>query len=220
VIAIIAILAAMLLPALNQAREKAKAINCISNLKSCGSFSAFYADDFDGYYLCIDRDTINGYSPTSWGGSLYELGYIKNTNVISCPSNISNVQRDPSNNIFTNIYGTYNRPDTLFTGFGLQDGNWYGITIKKVPNPSNLIFLADAHYPGLAGSPNFFDQYYAILLTADYTIYARHNNQINALFIDGHAASVHPRDAKSKLESNNYVSTFKYYNQARALLAL
>ncbi len=45
VIAIIAILAAMLLPALNQAREKAHAINCTSNLKTMGSMQLLYAND-------------------------------------------------------------------------------------------------------------------------------------------------------------------------------
>ena len=51
VIAIIAILAAMLLPALNKAREQAKGTTCTSNLKSVGILISFYLDNNNGLLL-------------------------------------------------------------------------------------------------------------------------------------------------------------------------
>jgi prepilin-type N-terminal cleavage/methylation domain-containing protein/prepilin-type processing-associated H-X9-DG protein len=74
VIAIIAILASMLLPALNKAREKAKAIKCVNNMKQIGTALSLYTNDNDGYFPRYAYGTTNFWSAPS--GPLVTPKYI------------------------------------------------------------------------------------------------------------------------------------------------
>ena len=58
VIAIIAILAAILLPALNSARERGRSASCINNLKQHGTAHAMYRDAFDGFFVPMSSCTV------------------------------------------------------------------------------------------------------------------------------------------------------------------
>ena len=85
VIAIIAILAAMLLPALNKAREKARGTTCLSNLKQAYLPVMMYASDWKDWIVPI-RTGMAGFSSTSPLKELDKQGYVKKQSVFICPS--------------------------------------------------------------------------------------------------------------------------------------
>ncbi len=78
VIAIIAILAGMLLPALNQARAKAVAAECISNLKQMGTIYNFYSMDNNDLHPLIIKKTGGGDLTHIYSSILARAGYITN----------------------------------------------------------------------------------------------------------------------------------------------
>jgi prepilin-type N-terminal cleavage/methylation domain-containing protein/prepilin-type processing-associated H-X9-DG protein len=172
VIAIIAILAAILFPVFAQAREKARAISCVSNLKNIGLGLAMYTVDYDDAlikeYYGFPAVGTNGQAnwasqptapPTgiqyySWRYAIQP--YLKNVNVLACPSN--SLATNPS--MWTNAVSWVNGANTYWVpgGYGTNqdvigfangpDANLSsGLTLDSdITDPSNTIIVADDRY--------------------------------------------------------------------------
>ncbi len=106
VIAIIAILAAMLMPALQKARERAQASECQNRLKQIGYAFHFYLDDNDGK-VWAHANTLNI-------NFLYYSGYIKGklTNQLKCPIYTSDDQKNADTTYDTAYFMTHDKDNS------------------------------------------------------------------------------------------------------------
>ncbi|MFA6104342.1 MAG: DUF1559 domain-containing protein [Victivallaceae bacterium] len=188
VIAIIAILAAMLLPALQKARETAKSISCINNLKQCGVASLGYAGDYNDFILCR-------YDTTLWGNALYPA-YLANAAALQCPSLYVNWLKVPGkeSNAYWRSYGVQYKPRYgLVTVAGGTDRTFLKLSSIVKKSPSVYVHLGDTLCCiGTVGYP--YQQWnFDINDPADTggrgNIHFRHAGKGNCFFMDGHAAA-------------------------------
>ncbi|MFA7229670.1 MAG: prepilin-type N-terminal cleavage/methylation domain-containing protein [Victivallaceae bacterium] len=186
VIAIIAILAAMLLPALNKARDKAKAISCVNNLKGIGSISQMYVNDSNGYLPYFYREPSNYWYEAYPEGWLAEYLNIKTNaprKIMVCPSDY-NAQVPPqstNNNWHSYIYNA-----NQYTATVPATSN-YGRKLKKTGYP----FLMDYNFAlgatlGVNG-PGGCDR---AGIAGNLRIGFVHNKMTNVLYDDGRVAPV------------------------------
>jgi prepilin-type N-terminal cleavage/methylation domain-containing protein/prepilin-type processing-associated H-X9-DG protein len=189
VIAIIAILASMLLPALNQAREKAKTIKCTGNLKQMGTGFALYAQDNEDIMMMA---YATGY-PYHWhryGMSPY-LGYEP---VTSGTGKLPEILHCPSDLNFFNLSaaGTMNAGEPSYGHNYIYIGGSAGTChrITQIRKPSTTLVLADSGHEGE-------DTYSAMLIaigTGRKRIFERHNGGANLMWVDGHTSKVNDVD--------------------------
>ncbi len=218
VIAIIAILASMLLPALNKAREKARGVTCINKQKQLGQYLLMYADDnMDSLpHVSINR---LGFVEWNWAATISAAFKLPGAD-FACPS--FREHSGPWNAAAQNPNATAQDGNYSYVQYGfnrLISRDRYNATLNGVESflprfvaPSKTIMIFDVYcgktglhsrgyYPG---SENFVDAYMGLVDT-------RHSGACNVCFADGHVEAkttpcnlIRPYSASN----NPYISGF------------
>jgi prepilin-type processing-associated H-X9-DG protein len=198
----------MLLPALAKAKQKALAVNCVSNLKGNLSTCILYMDDYSSYlpiHTRIPTTDLNAHKTCwTWCDNLMRTGYMEfGSPTIICPAYSNKPDEggyngnDPNNAglAFVRCYAVVNfncwRSKVIEKLNGNND-NFLAVT--RITKPSSAILLADSW--GIWNGEKSAPVYTATVNGSDggsivnhYYFKTMHNERMNAAFADGHVSS-------------------------------
>jgi len=208
VVAIIAILAAMLLPALNRAREKARAALCLSNLRQFHLANMIYADNFGEYLWPIKYDNGN----QCWYGLLYYVDPVRQIlNIpkfaggaatfdyyiyrLNCPSNKKFVAGFSHTYYLVGTEGHKGLNYRYNQSIGYNGGATWGLGRKlgEIRYPSNTYMFHDGVPAWTVTSSGSSSVYWTL-----------HSGGANFIWVDGHA---------SWQKEGDWRDSWYYYNQ-------
>ena len=193
VIAIIAILASMLMPALSKARGKARSATCSGNLKNIGLAFFSYSSDFNDFMILPCQADISGqgsYDTDRWHMVLWDHDYLKINKSFYCPeaAAMSTVNYGDDHTYpwwkTGNVYGV-NRATFVY--------NW-SITRRikqtEIRRPSRRIYAADS-INGVEGT-NYMKHALDVSRTSttNGVFFPYHNMNCNILWVDGHVSAL------------------------------
>ena len=205
VIAIIAILAAILLPALNSARERGRSAACINNLKQIGTAAQMYSGDFDGYFThkqgFIDEynhSAIALLSSYTGGPSLQEIKNTAAEKVIDLTPELFHCGLENDGKRAYYAYSYKVADSGVMPLFKLQD---YGtLWTKTHGTPQTTVLAADSYNGGV-------EHYNRTCLYGDRSgnfasAFFKHSGGGNFLFVAGHVQTFKPDEITAPMASN------------------
>ena len=182
VIAIIAILSAILLPALAKCKDKAREIACVNQLKQLDLGVVMYADD-NADYIPPGRHSASWPTNIGWGDILCAGGYV-NTNPSMVPGNIFICPADTLHAFKMTagkVYSNYGINSTIFA-----DGAFNAPLTKigRIKKPSLCSMMMDSN-----GTADGFYLAGHLIVAKPEILGYRHSGKMNVLYVDGHVES-------------------------------